>query len=136
MEVVKKFEQKKLSSYSITNAYKSTLTVSQLGKKKNEINKFNSERLKKNDSSFMKTAASAGRIETSENYNTQTPSSNCSESSAEISFSGHSLSGNQGSSTFSQIQQQKIVKYWDMRPVSKEIKLQIHRFLFLLKATP
>ena len=50
----------------------------------------------------MKTTASAGRIETSENYNTQTPSSNCSESSAEISFSGHSLSGNQGSSTFSQ----------------------------------
>ena len=84
----------------------------------------------------MKTAASAGGTETSENYNTQTPSSNCSESSAEISFSGHSLSGNQGSSTFSQIQQQKIVKYWDMRPVSKEIKLQIHRFLFLLKATP
>ena len=105
MEVVKKFEQKKqkkLSSYSITNAYKSTLTVSKLGKKKNEINKFNSERLKKNYSSFMKTAASAGRIETSENYNTQTPWSNCSESSAEISFSGHSLSGNQGSSTFSQ----------------------------------
>ena len=84
----------------------------------------------------MKTAASAGGTETSENYNTQTPSSNCSESSAEISFSGHSLSGNQRSSTFSQIQQQKIVKYWDMRPVSKEIKLQIHRFLFLLKATP
>ena len=84
----------------------------------------------------MKTAASAGGTETSENYNPQTPSSNCSESSAEISFSGHSLSGNQGSSTFSQIQQQKIVKYWDMRPVSKEIKLQIHRFLFLLKATP
>ena len=84
----------------------------------------------------MKTAASAGGTETSENYNTQTPSSNCSESSAEISFSGHSLSGNQGSSTFSQIQQQKIVKYWDMRPVSKEIKLQIHHFLFLLKATP
>ena len=84
----------------------------------------------------MKTAASAGGTETSENYNTQTPSSNCSESSAEISFSWHSLSGNQGSSTFSQIQQQKIVKYWDMRPVSKEIKLQIHRFLFLLKATP
>ena len=50
----------------------------------------------------MKTAASAGRIKTLENYNTQTPSSNCSESSAEISFSGHSLSGNQGSSTFSQ----------------------------------
>ena len=48
----------------------------------------------------MKTTASAGRIE--KNYNTQTPSSNCSESSAEISFSGHSLSGNQGSSTFSQ----------------------------------
>ena len=84
----------------------------------------------------MKTAASAGGTETSENYNTQTPSSNCSESRAEISFSRHSLSGNQGSSTFSQIQQQKIVKYWDMRPVSKEIKLQIHRFLFLLKATP
>ena len=103
MEVVKKFEQKKqkkLSSYSITNAYKSTLTVSQLGKKKNEFNKPNSKRLKKNDDFFMKTAASAGRIE--KNYNTQTPSSNCSESSAEISFSGHSLSGNQGSSTFSQ----------------------------------
>ena len=37
MEVVKKFEQKKQkkkkSSYSITNAYKSTLTLSQLGKK-------------------------------------------------------------------------------------------------------
>ena len=46
MEVVKKFEQKKqkkLSSYSITNAYKSTLTVSQLEKKKNEINKPNSK---------------------------------------------------------------------------------------------
>ena len=84
----------------------------------------------------MKTAASAGGTETSENYNTQTPSSNYSESSAEISFSGHSLSGNQGSSTFSQIQQQKIIKYWDMKPVSKEIKLQIHRFSFLLKATP
>ena len=105
MEVVKKFEQKKqkkLSSYSITNAYKPTLTVNQLGKKKNEFNKPNSKRLQKNDGSFMKTAASAGRIETSENYNTQTPSSNCSESSVEISFSGHSLSGNQGSSTFSQ----------------------------------
>ena len=41
MEVVKKFEQKKqkkLSSYSITNAYKSTLTVSQLEKKNKEIN--------------------------------------------------------------------------------------------------
>ena len=50
----------------------------------------------------MKTAASAGGTETSENYNTQTPSSNCSESSAEISFSGHSLSDNQGSSNFSQ----------------------------------
>ena len=50
----------------------------------------------------MKTAASAGGIETSENYNTQAPSSNCLGSSAEISFSGHSLSGNQGSSTFSQ----------------------------------
>ena len=50
----------------------------------------------------MKIAASARGIETSENYNTQTPSSNCSESSAEISFSGHLLSGNQGSSTFSQ----------------------------------
>ena len=103
MEVVKKFEQKKqkkLSSYSITNAYKSTLTVSRLGKKKNEFNKPNSKRLKKNDDFFMKTATSAGRIE--KNYNTQTPSSNCSESSAEISFSGHSLSGNQGSSTFSQ----------------------------------
>ena len=51
MEVVKKFEKKKqkkkekLSSYSITNAYKSTLTVSQLGKRKNEINKPNSKRL-------------------------------------------------------------------------------------------
>ena len=103
MEVVKKFEQKKqkkLSSYSITNAYKPTLTVNQLGKKKNEFNKPNSKRLKKNDDFFMKTAASAGRIE--KNYNTQTPSSNCSEYSAEISFSGHSLSGNQGSSTFSQ----------------------------------
>ena len=62
----------------------------------------------------MKTAASAGGTETSENYNTQIPSSNCWESSTEFSFSGHSLSGNQGSSTFSQIQQQKIVKYWDM----------------------
>ena len=62
----------------------------------------------------MKTAASAGVTETSENYNTQTPSSNCSESSGEFSFSGHSFSGNQGSSTFSQIQQQKIVKYWNM----------------------
>ena len=66
----------------ITNAYKSTLTVNQLGKKKNEIIKPNSKRLKKNDGSFMKTVASAGRIETLENYNTQTPSSNCSESSA------------------------------------------------------
>ena len=51
MEVVKKFEKKKqkkkekLSSYSITNAYKSTLTVSQLGQRKNEINKPNSKRL-------------------------------------------------------------------------------------------
>ena len=49
MEVGKKFEQKKqkkLSSHSITNACKSTLTVSQLGKKKNEFKKPNSERLK------------------------------------------------------------------------------------------
>ena len=105
MEIVKKFEQKKqkkISSYSITNAHKSTLTVSQLGKKKNEISKPNSKRLKKTDSFFMKTTGSAGSIETSEDYNTRTPSSNCSESSAEISVSGHSLSGNQGSSTFSQ----------------------------------
>ena len=37
MEVVKKFEQKKqkkLSSYLIKNAYKSTLTISQLGKRR------------------------------------------------------------------------------------------------------
>ena len=50
MEVLKKFEKKKqkkkVSSYSITNAYKSTLTVRQLGKKNNQINKPNSERLK------------------------------------------------------------------------------------------
>ena len=37
---------------------------------------------------------------------------------------------------FHKIQQQKIVKYWDIKPVSKEIKLQLHRFSFLLKATP
>ena len=36
---------------------------------------------------------------------------------------------------FHKIQQQKIVKYWDIKPVSKEIKLQLHRFSFLLKAT-
>ena len=84
----------------------------------------------------MKTTASAGRIETSENYNTQTPSSNCSESSAEISFSGHSLSGNQGSSTFSQNSATKNSQILGYQPVSKEIKLQIHRFSFLLKATP
>ena len=51
MDVLKKFEKKskkkkKVSSYSITNAYKSTLTVRQLGKKNNQINKPNSERLK------------------------------------------------------------------------------------------
>ena len=52
MDVLKKFERKKqkkkkkVSSYSITNAYKSTLTVRQLGKKNNQINKPNSERLK------------------------------------------------------------------------------------------
>ena len=78
------------------------MTASQLRKKKNEINKPDSKRLKKNDGSFIKTAASAGRIETSENDNTRTRSSNCSESSTEISFSGHSLSDNQGSSNFSQ----------------------------------
>ena len=84
----------------------------------------------------MKTAASAGRIKTLENYNTQTPSSNCSESSAEISFSGHSYLVTKNHQLFHKIQQQKIVKYWDIKPVSKEIKLQIHRFSFLLKATP
>ena len=98
----KRSKKKKLSSYSITKAYKSTLRVSQLEKKNNENNWPNSKRLKKNNGSFMSTAASVGGIETSENYNTQTPSSNCLGSSAEISFSGHSLSGNQGSSTFSQ----------------------------------
>ena len=55
----------------------------------------------------MKAAASAvtaatAATTTSKNFNTQTPSSNCSESGAEISLSGHSLSGNQGTSAFSQ----------------------------------
>ena len=139
MEVVKKFEQKKqkkVSSYSITNAYNSTLKVSQLGKKKNEISKPNSKRLKKTDGFFMKTTGSAGSIETSENYNTRTPSSNCSESSAEISDWGHHYLVTKDHQLFHKIQQQKIVKYWDIKPVSKEIKLQLHRFSFLLKATP
>ena len=96
MEVVKKFERKKQKK----NYHRIRLQThtSQLRKKKNEINKLDS----KNNGSFIKTAASAGRIETSENDNTRTRSSYCSESSAEISFSGHSLSDNQGSSNFSQ----------------------------------
>ena len=84
MEVVKKFEKKKNSSYLFTKAYKPTLTVSQLGMKKNEISKPNSKRPEKNDGRFMKTTCSAGGIETSENYNTRTPLSNCSESRSEI----------------------------------------------------
>ena len=54
----------------------------------------------------MKTAASAGGIETSENYNTQTPLSNCSESSAEISVHYLVTKDHQ---RFHKIQQQKIV---------------------------
>ena len=67
-----------------TKAYKPTLTVSQLGMKKNKISKPNSKRLEKNDGRFMKTTYSAGGIETSENYNTRKPLSNCSESRSEI----------------------------------------------------
>ena len=40
----------------------------QQGKKKNKISKPNSKRLKKKDSSFMKTAGSAGSIKISEFY--------------------------------------------------------------------
>ena len=84
MEVVKKFEKKKKLIIFVYRAYKPTLTVSQLGMKKNEISKPNSKRLEKNDGRFMKTSCSAGGIETSENYNTRTPLSNCSESRSEI----------------------------------------------------
>ena len=73
MEVVKKFEQKQNKKKTkknliIFNNKCIQVNPGQQGKKKNKISKPNSKRLKKKDSSFMKTAGSAGSIEISEFY--------------------------------------------------------------------
>ena len=83
----------------------------------------------------MKTAASAGRIETSENY-TKHPRQTAQNLVQKSLFRDIHYLVTKDHQLFHKIQQQKIVRYWDIKPVSKEIKLQIHRFSFLLKATP
>ena len=83
----------------------------------------------------MKTAASAGRIETSENY-TKHPRQTAQNLVQKSLFRGIHYLVTKDHLLFHKIQQQKGVKYWDIKPLLKEIKLQIHHFSFLLKTTP